>query len=417
MDKTATRSFPEIIEASAVELSRIADVLSFGLALENDLTIRQGLRRAAACSTDRPLILKLPHVPAAMEISPTGELRALRQHGASLDHELDALLAGSPELSARMRLVRVKARELANDLLVPLVFPGSLPSRAEFHSVFKWAPLIEMPAYAFGSHTLSILEELRAGAKAEALSGRSENGALAGYYAAVHTMANFMLMGSLSQAAPWLSEMAGSFVWNKWTPSFALTRERTMWLAAAAAKSAAAFGPTVVDFYCRVLSTAPHVFNVFDSLFGLAAIALSYEDAHQEILEAITFHADASAARYIVGREYSTIAFRSAIDLLSRPRSERFDSVAMDRLGWKVSGASDGLASRQAFRIDPTEIDADGRMFGFKALPSILNVSPVQHYPRSKARISRLRLEKSELLELMNRAWAQSSAATSSAIH
>jgi hypothetical protein len=36
--------------------------------------------------------------------------------------------------------------------------------------------------------------------------------------------------------------MADQFVWEQWTPTFALVRERTIWLAARAARLAAAFG-------------------------------------------------------------------------------------------------------------------------------------------------------------------------------
>ena len=66
----------------------------------------------------------------------------------------------------------------------------------------------------------------------------------------------------------------GQFDWINWTPTFTLLRERTVWLAACAARSAAAFGEPVVERYLSPLGRASHPFKIFDALFGLTAIAL-----------------------------------------------------------------------------------------------------------------------------------------------
>jgi ferredoxin-NADP reductase len=73
------------------------------------------------------------------------------------------------------------------------------------------------------------------------------------YYALIHTVAHLTLLCSGSGATPWLSDMAKSFTWTNWTPTFPLVRERTVWLAAAAARSAIAFGAEVVDRYAGAL--------------------------------------------------------------------------------------------------------------------------------------------------------------------
>jgi hypothetical protein len=72
--------------------------------------------------------------------------------------------------------------------------------------------------------------------------------------------------------------MAKSFTWTNWTPTFPLVRERTVWLSAAAARSAIAFGAAVVDRYVDALVRATHITQLFDALFGLTAIALSDQD-------------------------------------------------------------------------------------------------------------------------------------------
>jgi hypothetical protein len=62
-----------------------------------------------------------------------------------------------------------------------------------------------------------------------------------------HTVAHLTLLCSGVKARPWLVDLARSFPWVHWTPPFPLIRERTMWLAAAAARSASTFGTGVVD--------------------------------------------------------------------------------------------------------------------------------------------------------------------------
>lgn len=67
------------------------------------------------------------------------------------------------------------------------------------------------------------------------------------YSAELSCTGQLALVASSNEARPWLADMANSFVWENWTPSFVLLRERTFWLAAIAARSAAAFGESVVE--------------------------------------------------------------------------------------------------------------------------------------------------------------------------
>jgi hypothetical protein len=85
-------------------------------------------------------------------------------------------------------------------------------------------------------------------------------------------------IASSPAAGPWLAEMASSFTWKEWTPAFVLSREKTLWLMAAAAKSAAAFGEPVLDRYLGKLSRLDHPVKSFDALLGLVAIGLDRPD-------------------------------------------------------------------------------------------------------------------------------------------
>jgi hypothetical protein len=93
--------------------------------------------------------------------------------------------------------------------------------------------------------------------------------------------------------------MAKRIQWVSWTPTFPLLRERTLWLAACAARSAIAFGIDVVEKYLRVVSHATHPVRVFDALYGLSAIALEDADAARTVLAELRSLRDALKRRYL----------------------------------------------------------------------------------------------------------------------
>ena len=199
--------------------------------------------------------------------------------------------------------------------------------------------------------------------------------------------------------------MANSFTWTYWTPTFPLIRERTIWLAAAAARSAIAFGTAVVDRYIDALSRASHVMKLFDALFGLAAIALSDNAAHESIANRILVESTNAAHRHIVGAEFAGAAFRSAINCLIRTQNaDAREAVFLDRLSWRP-GSLRGLATRDAFRLDPTDLDENGEMIGFSALPHVVRATSPLHYPLRPGALPPLLPALEEMPELLTRAW------------
>ena len=99
---------------------------------------------------------------------------------------------------------------------------------------------------------------------------------LAAYWSLVHASARATVLACTPEARPWLVEMSRTFTWSRWTPTFNLNRDRTIWLTACGVHAAAAFGPDVVDPYLSILGAARHPFTSFDALAGLLAIAESY---------------------------------------------------------------------------------------------------------------------------------------------
>lgn len=381
----------------------MVDALAIGLAIEIDPTVVENIR-AGAGRRGQPLIMKLPDSAAGIEIQSSGRLRPVRLYDAANGEEMDRLL--SADLKRQVQLLTVKSRGYAAELLAPMITPGAYPSRSEFQSVFRWSALVEGVSYALGAGLLARLDHLREPARAEAHDDLYSSKAVQRYYEISHIMAHLTLMSSDAAA---MSEMAGPTACREeWTPSLGFTRERTVWLAAAAAKSAAAFGPAMIDFYLHALGAARHAIRIFDALFGLAAIALRNEDVRERVLKAVVSYAEISDRQSVDDGAAIALAYRSAIDILKRHPRDRQVTAALARVGWKADNEGDGLASPEAFRLDPMEVGPDGKMLGFSVLPSMLSALPGQHYPRSKSRVFRLKLSEKELSRIMRRAWPSS---------
>jgi hypothetical protein len=391
---------------ATVDVAQLVGTIAIAMAIDGDVALRQALWQSAGCSADQALTLQLPNVPAALEFGAVGALRPIRITPATPVHRLEALVSAPSELQRRVLAACTKAEPAAQGLLEAFFVPGSLPSRSDFDAIFQWGPLIEAPAYRFVARATSTLDGWRHSALSEAARGGSESGSVISfYYPLNHTMAHLTLLCSERSAGPWLVEMARSFEWRTWTPSFPLVRERTVWLTAAAAKSAAAFGPDVVDRYLRVVTDSRHAYKAFDALFGLASIALAHDHVLAPITKAVIAAQDTSLDRITTGAEQSLLMFRAAIAALRRWADERQpDPDALRQLGWDA-GARVGLATRQAFRLDPSDIDARGQVLGFSALPAIMQASPGEHYPRRSPVRSPLLPRTHELAGLLTRAW------------
>ena len=193
--------------------------------------------------------------------------------------------------------------------------------------------------------------------------------------------------------------------WTSWTPTFPLVRERTVWLAAAAARSAIAFGAEVVDRYVDVLVRATHVTQLFDALFGLTAIGLSDRNVRDRIAGHIAAEENVATRRLMIGAEFAEAAYRSATNCLSLSEGDAPDDHDfLDRLSWRPASFR-GLGTPEAFRLDPTDIDETGQMIGFRALPHILRAKIPFHYPVRPRAHAPLLPALEEMPGLLTRAW------------
>jgi hypothetical protein len=202
--------------------------------------------------------------------------------------------------------------------------------------------------------------------------------------------------------------MARQFHWNSWTPSFPFLRERTMWLATCAARSAIAFGTSVIDRYVGVLAAAAQAPKVFDALFGLTAIALGYPAEAPHIVAELQDLRRTSAV-WPLHREYVEQMYRDAVDAMAgRVPAGRADNEDTASLGWRPRGRQ-GLATVAALHSDPMAIAPSGRLLGISALPTIVSASASDYYPAAGARRV-LHFSDEMIAQILFRAWKAGSA-------
>lgn len=388
------------------DINEVVAAIAIASTLDQDEALPRKLRQHANCPDGQPLNLELPVGSAGLQLRPDGSIHPLRAVEIRTAMNFDHLVAQSVELQSMIERARPRVAETVSAAILPFLLPGVLPSRDEYLRLDRWAPLIERPAYRFCARALDELDLWRASALAEAVEDVSgEETVLERYYALIHTVAHLTLLCTGSGATPWLSDMAKSFTWTNWTPTFPLVRERTVWLAAAAARSAIAFGAEVVDRYVDALDRATHVTQLFDALFGLTAIALSDGDVRDSIAGCIAAQAKVTTRRLTTGVEFAEAAYRSAANCLSRAETGApVYQDLLERLSWRP-GSLRGLGTREAFRVDPTDIDESGEMIGFRALPHILRTKVPFHYPLRPRAYAPLLPALDEMPELLRRAW------------
>lgn len=266
--------------------------------------------------------------------------------------------------------------------------------------------MVERPAYRFCARVIGLLETWRDAALREPDVGPATGSTVERYYGLLHTMTHLTLLTSSPGAGQWLRDMAKTFTWINWTPTFPLVRERTVWLAAGAARSAAVFGAEVVPFYLKALAEARHPMKVFDALFGLVAIACAEEDAFETIVEGIVRQKRAASDHPMPGQIYSDMAYQTAAESL-RVWADGSGPPAhiLARLNWRADGQG-SLATREALTLDPTDLGTSGEMIGLAALPAVMRSPRPHHFPICSNGASPLLPRRWEMRLMLRRAWA-----------
>ena len=251
-----------------------------------------------------------------------------------------------------------------------------------------------------------LVDRLRRRLLTTPLPDTDRDGMLFDYWITLHTMGHLLTIASSPAARHWLAEMASSFTWKEWTPSFVLSRERTLWLMAIAAKSAVACGEPVVDRYLSKLSRSDHPVKSFDALLGLVSIGLDRPDIARAVvteIEAVgAFGFDDPSRSDFVG-----LMLNCAIETLREPQASEklFDRWTRNAATSKLGHPK--LLGLDALRLDPTEITPEGRLLGLIALPSIIRSPLGEYYPRQSN--PALLVRPRDISLIIERAWAAAS--------
>lgn len=395
--------FPENVMSYAgfaADVDAIVGTVAIGLGLERDRGLQAGLGQLGAPEGRAGLLLELTPTWGVIEITADRGVVAQRGRGGAAT-TLESLYAEHDQLGAALKRAQASAMSAAFGVVRPFFTPDRFPTRREFLALQRWAPLIEKPAYKIAARCVTLLEDTRRYALGAQGSSRPAK-PLNSYFGVLHAMGHLTLLASSSEAQDWLGDMAHTFTWVNWTPSFALVRERTAWLAAAAARSAAAFGPAVAPHYLQALEDARHPTKVFDALLGLVAIACAHDEAFGPVEEGIVRRRRDSKQLEMPGQRFADLAYQSARSSLNAWR--RGQHIPADT-GPDPEGAVESdpdLATRQALWIDPTDAGPDGNMFGIAMLPTVLSVSAEHHYPVRSFKVP----QQSLMREILRRAWA-----------
>jgi hypothetical protein len=393
----------EIRERMTAYLDEMITRLAFCLAVERDRELQRAMRRVVDCAEGTPLYVmpspsrawlileenrpvRLVDVPDGVRRLAMSELEA----GHDLWREVFAATA------------RVGADERAWKMLAPIFNAGASPTANQIAKLLKWAPVLEMLAYQCFTTASMVVDRMRRRLLTAPLSDTDRDGMLVEYWITLHTMGHLLTITSSPAARPWLLEMASAFTWREWTPSFVLSRERTLWLMAAAAKSAVAFGEPVIDRYLSKLSRSDHPVKSFDALLGLVAIGLDRPDT----AAAVATEIEAIGASGVQGRSRSSyvgLMLKSAVETLREPQASEKIFHRLTRDAATTKFAHPKLFGLDALRLDSAEIIQEDGLLGLVALPSIIRLPLGDYYPRQS---NSMLIRPRDISLILERAWA-----------
>jgi len=382
MNNTQTRdrnSTARAILGGKAHDTEIARVLAVALAMGADCGLKETLRGLSGAPAGSAFAVSQPNGSGWLTVEVNRVVAGRhRPQGLALVEE-HALRACGPAIARTMADALSQSTALADaaKLVRPLLGPAEVPSRQEFAALLPWTPALEQIAYKTAASIAVTLDLLRPYILTS-LRAREpvQPELLRQYWQRMHSAAQFYLLASDVAAGHWLGEMAGQFNWINWTPTFTLLRERTTWLAACAARSAAAFGEPVIQRYLSSLGRASHPFKAFDALFGLTAIALGHPGLTRSIAREIHL-----LRRLAGGDSSSTILqiYDDALDLIEGTADwAGSDAGEIKALGWQAGGRA-GLATKAALRTDPAIVTQSGHLLGFIVLPTVF-ATPVAHF-------------------------------------
>jgi len=357
----------------AEDLQAVAARLSVALALRNDHEFRRGLVLELGLSRTGPTIVFLDHDGPAWSVGSDHPLAADSRAAALAERKGPTLLeriAASPRLLSALRPSQHRAAELLQRL------ESLSPDQEAFELVAEHADVVGEPAYRTSARTTLALDELRPRLmRTLAVASPSE---VRRYWDLAYGSAHLALIAAEGLRTSWFTDMATSFSWRAWTPSFPMIRERSLWLTLAGGRLAAAFGETLWERYVPFLSHDVPM-RRFDAVAGLVSIALRKPPLARHVLARLERHLDPNAPPD-PRLQHGLLASARAVLVDGRTRS-------FDPSDWS---------------IDPAELDRHGSYPGILGLGSLV-AAPRREFFAAAPRQGRVSI--GQLSSVLRRAW------------
>jgi hypothetical protein len=299
--------------------------------------------------------------PRAME-RPT---RTLVEADAGTKHEL------------WLSIKRSNSREYAESLTNLLVRNPEILDRETFKQLFRWRHLYAPSAYRWVTLASLLLDENRKAFKQTVLKREMQQRHVLKEYQRLLNMARALLC--LACSGPddtWISEMALSFSWQTWTPSIALSRERSMLAALQSATAASAFGAAVIDNYLIRIERADSLLHIYDAVLGLTSIANRYRTCIDRVLAKMLYSLQGRINDHPESQGVIEALGRSAELSLQSPnaacsRVEAWSHKGTTFRSTESYGQEDG---KSAFVMRNMQEDCDGAGIADGYFPAILAI-------------------------------------------
>lgn len=407
---------PDLREPMIADANELVSRLTVALTLERDRPLHALLRQGAGLSDRAPLALRLPETQAWLTIPADGTSSVSRDPTPGAV-DLEAMAAKDPALGEQLMAAthRSQAHAVALQLLSPLFDFEATPTRAQIKTLLKWAPVLDRVAYRYAARTTSLLDRLRPTILGPPTPTPQTRGPrLLEYWNCGLSGGHLSLIGATPGARPWLTDMAKTFTWVTWTPSLPLLRERTLWLAAVAARNAAAFGEPAVDSYLTSLSMATHPMKIFDGVFGLVAIALSEPKLIPAIIRELESRTVMLARQNLAHGALSRATLTTGVRTLRDPDAALAQVLELELFGpgWRPGGP-DGVLTAAALLGDPTLV-LSSQPTGLLALSAFARLKSEDYYPTDAPQQAPAVVPLEAIAATLERAWAPAPAA---AIH
>ena len=184
-------------------------------------------------------------------------------------------------------------------------------------------------------------------------SGRPVDSALRHHWRQAHALGHLALL-SFREDLGWLAAMMSELKPNRWTPTFAVVRERIMGIALRAAWAAGQLGESALSLYLPVLESPLEPLQHFDAVLALAMVCLK----HPPLATFARSSLERWALRTHSAGDYRRELLDSVAFLLDDPDGARIWSACWSRRVLSLNGTRDDrVLVAQAERLSVPEFE------------------------------------------------------------